>query len=241
MIEDDWIVYCPSYKRADAAMTHKLFSKKRFVYVVREEEAESYRKFGYQIKEIPKGAVSNIADTRNWILDNSDFRNIVMADDDISKILHLYKRDRITLDKNQIEAEIEKMFDLSYNLGISFWGMNLVQDPIGYSINKPFSFHTPILGPFCGHIIDEIRYDEDLSLKEDYDYFLQKVNKYGFCIRANFLSYQCDHQKMKGGCQEYRSIEEERKQQKMLQDKWGDKIVRYNERNSESINMKIRL
>jgi hypothetical protein len=112
-----------------------------------------------------------------------------------------------------------ELFNLAIALGTGFWGVNLVPDPMGYSINKPFSFNTPILGPYCGHILDELRYDEKLFLKEDYDFFLQKVNKYGFTVRSNFVSYQCDHLKMAGGCQEYRNPEEEERQKRLLLEK----------------------
>lgn len=237
----DYMIYCPSYKRAHIAQSQHLFDADRFCFVVREEEEHLYRKLGYRLLTIPKGTVKDISTTRNWILDNAECKHIVMVDDDISSMLFLYKRNREKLDAIQIDRFIVNMFNVSISMQIGIWGVNLIPDPIGYSINKPFSFHTPILGPFCGHIIDDIRYDPELSLKEDYDFYLQKINKYGIAIRANYISYQCDHLQKEGGCQTYRSIEEERRQQELLRKKWGSKIVRYNERNPDSVNMRIRL
>jgi hypothetical protein len=237
----DYIVYCPSYKRSKLATTHALMLKDNFCFVVRESEQHLYAPLDRRMLVIPEGAVHDISTTRNYILDHSESANIVMVDDDISKFIHLYKRNRQTLVPNQVHKFIVDMFEMALSMGTGLWGCGIVPDPIAYSINNPFAFRVPILGPFCGHKVDHLRYDIALNLKEDYDFFLQKISHYGFCIRSNFFSYQCDHLKLAGGCQSYRTIEKERAQQEALMLKWGSEIVRYNEKNAESVNMRLRL
>lgn len=236
-----YIAYCPSYKRADTAITHKIFRPKNFVYVVREEEADAYKKLGRELAIIPSGSVSNISQTRNWILDNSKEQHIIMLDDDMSYLNTIYKRARVHLNPDQIDTMICQMFEFSAAIDTGMWGLNLVDYPMSYAINSPFSFDKPVLGPFSGHVIDELRYDEVLYLKEDYDFFLQKIDRYGSVLRANYVNYVVDHFKLAGGCQTHRTMEDERRQQRLLQEKWGSKIVRYNELNEDSVNMRIRL
>lgn len=240
MIDDFWI-YSPTYKRHDnLAKTHLLF-KDKFSYVVHEEEYSKYKNLYHSLKVIPKGNISHIAGARNWILENSDYKYIIMADDDISKFTFLKKREREVLSEKKVLETINYMFQITLDMGIGLWGMNLRDDPFAYHVNRPFSFKSPILGPFCGHVIDDLRYDENLTLKEDYDFFLQKMNRYKFCIRANYVSYVCDHEKLAGGCQEYRTTEFEKEQMALFRKKWGSQVVRFNERNPESINARIRL
>jgi hypothetical protein len=238
----DYMVYCPSYKRGAIAMTHRLMKPDNFVYVVRAHEQAAYARLGRRLMVIPpKAGVKDISSTRNWILDHAECERIVMVDDDISSFIHLHQRARQKLSPDQVDRFIQNMFEVSMDMVSGLWGCSMLTDPMAYSINMPFAFDVPILGPFCGHIIDDIRYDQSLTLKEDYDYFLQKVSRYGMTVRANFFSYQCDHFKLPGGCQSYRTAESEREQQQALIAKWGSRIIRYNEKNPESVNMRIRL
>jgi hypothetical protein len=235
-------VISPSYKRSAIAKTHKIFhGAVDFYYCVREEEEDLYKPLGIPLLVIPKGLVKNLAETQNWMLDNCPTPQMIKIDDDIDHILFLHKRERVPLIGERLAKQLRIGFDLCQQVGAGLWGINLIADPIGYSINRPLSFHTPCLGPFSGHLIDELRYDENLFLKEDYDFYLQKVKKYGIGLRFDYLSYQCDHQKLAGGCQTYRNEGEERRQNELLRKKWGSDIIRYNERNPESINMRIRL
>jgi len=237
----DFIIYSPSYKRSDVARTHLLFNPDKFSYVVREEEQEAYRALGVKLKVIPAGAVSNIANTRNWILDHADCANIVQVDDDITCFNWTVKRLLKKLSVEELEEVLLTNFGICEDLGIKLWGMNLNHDPMSYSQNMPYSFNRPILGPFSASLGLDVRYDENLPLKEDYDLFLQVLNKHGMAMRANFLNYQCDHFDLKGGCQTYRTDEFESQQKAALQAKWGSEIVTQNQKNPDSVNMRIRL
>jgi hypothetical protein len=230
-------IYSPSYKRNDVAITHKLFNHENFCYVVREEEANFYKHLGVHIKIIPKGKVKDIATTRNWILENKDSEYVVMVDDDIKNFYWTKKRIRTPISKEELTFQIENGFQLAEDCGSGLFGMNLQCDPMFYRISTPFSFNAPVLGPFIGILDTSLRYDENLPLKEDYDYFIQQLRKHRKIIRANFLTYDADHLKLKGGCQTYRNEELEKKQNELLIKKWGTDVIDFNPRNPESINL----
>lgn len=237
----DYHVFCPSYRRADIAISHKLFKPERFSFVIREEEEDLYRKHDRELILIPEGAVSNIAETRNWILDNTSVKHIVQVDDDLRAIQWILNREYVSLSPDHIDHIIMQNFQMIEDLGCKMWGLQLLNDPIAYNIQKPYSFKKPILGPFTGMIANPLRYDETMPLKEDYDLFMQHMNEYGMVLRCNYLCYDCDHLKLPGGCQTHRNEEEERRQQGLLQKKWGAKYIRYNEKNPNSYNMRIRI
>jgi len=91
----------------------------------------------------------------------------------------------------------------------------------------PFNTTAYIGGPFQVILKDNIlRYDEDLPLKEDYDFTLQNMHKYNGCLRVNFLCYDVKQAEQSGGCATYRNNDREKQQFIALQKKWGNKIIR---------------
>lgn len=58
-------------------------------------------------------------------------------------------------------------------------------------------------------VTNDIRYDEELPLKEDYDMTLQHFHKWGGALRFNAYYYMCKQAQQKGGCATYRNIKEE--------------------------------
>lgn len=235
-------VYCPSYKRASTAISHKLFKPERFNYVVRENEAAAYTHHGANIIKIPESSgVSNIANTRNWILENKISEFIVMVDDDLRHIEYIHKREHMKLSVDEIDDMMIKGFQMAVDCGSGMWGINCQTDPRFYKINKPFCFSNIVLGPFVAILDCSLRYDENLFLKEDYDMFLQQMNKHRKVLRLDMYAYACDHQKLAGGCQAHRTNSEEKKQFDLLQKKWGSDLVKRNFKHEGSINPILKL
>jgi len=69
-----------------------------------------------------------------------------------------------------------------------------------------------------------LRFDTSLTLKEDYDYTLQHLHKYGNTFRYQKYLFEFEHYKNKGGAVDYRTEKEERKNIMILKSKWGDKV-----------------
>lgn len=222
----DFEIYSPSYRRADLVITHHLLP--RLTYVVAESEAEDYRKRGLRVWAVPDKVQGNVARIRNYILDQAPTKRLMLVDDDIKRIGRMSATSKkiVILAPHEIEHHFAAAFQLCADGGFRFWGVNILPDRKAYKANTPFSFTSPILGPVQGFNNLDLRYDESLPLKEDYDLSLQVLNKYRRVLRINFLCYFCHQNEITGGCAANRTIEREKEQLRKLREKWGSRIVR---------------
>ncbi len=215
-------ILSPSYNRPDTAKTQELVPGCR--YVVHQFEKRSYEKAGKDVIAIPNKLQGNIARVRNWILDH--FNPVLMLDDDIKRISRWNEQKKVSLTGDAISEFIEQGFYLAKEYGARLWGLNLLTDKAAYREYTPFAFRSIVLGPWHGHIDNECRFDEALTLKEDYDMSLQVLNRYRRTLRFNAYHYECDHFNVEGGCAGYRTMARERDQFEALQKKWGSDIIR---------------
>ena len=219
-------IFAPSYKRPEKSITQKTYPFVKLV--VRESEAEEYIANGNDVIVCPDSAQGNLCRVRNWILNNlyEDADCIVILDDDCKKIGRWQEQNDITFNEEELIEFCESSSVLCKDLGYKFWGLNCVTDKGAYKEYAPFNFLRYIGGPFQAHLKEsEIRYDEDLPLKEDYDMTLQHIQKYDGCLRVNYAHYDVKQAKQAGGCATYRSLQKEKQQFFALQHKWGKDIV----------------
>ncbi len=222
-------IYSPSYKRAKICKTHKYLPQ--VVYVVRESEAEDYKKIHNNLWIVPDSAQGNLCKIRNYILDNAKEENIILIDDDIKYFGRFNGNKQKKLDNGEVINMIMEGIQLAEDLDVRFWGLNCLADKGAYKEYTPFGNNKYIGGPFQAHRKNPLRYDEKIYLKEDYDMTLQILNKYRKTLRLNMYHYVCDQATLIGGCAEYRNIEREKEHNLMLQKKWGSKIVRFDTSN----------
>ena len=225
MKSEEISIFAPSYKRSTGCFTQKYITK--CVYVVAESEAESYLNENHKILVAPDKFQGNLCRIRNWILDNSPTKNVLLLDDDIS----VFRRYERNISNDITEAHfyefLENAFDMAKQSGARFWGVNCVDDKGSYRENTPFSFNAYIGGPFQAHILEhEIRYDESLPLKEDFDMTLQQLDRYRRVMRFNYIHYFAKMHSNTGGCASYRTLERERKNLELLIKKWGSHIIK---------------
>jgi hypothetical protein len=238
----DFRIYSPSYKRPTTCKSHKLFPRELFYYAVEEKEVEDYERAGHRVISLPKRSPQNIASARNCILRQRETKKILVVDDDLTNIRWRLHRKRVDLDISEIMKVLINGFEMAEDIQCGLWGINLNTDPLAYQQNNPFHFSAPVLGTFSAILDDGLWYDESITLKEDYDYFIQQMQKYRRVLRFNYLHYECDHLAMAGGCQEYRTEEEEERQKLMFQKKWGSKIVKHNPRKDrDTTNMIVKV
>lgn len=227
----EWRVLCPSYRRAGKVRSFDLFGDS-LVFCVHEFEADEYRDAypGSEILVLPDETRRNMGKVRNYIRDNSGADRYLMVDDDMEWFGYHEQCKRRSMDRESIEAFIENGFEMAEELGTILWGVNLVDVPRTYRQYSPISLLSPVLGPFCGHIGHDrnIRYDERLGLNEDYDFFLQVMQRYHKVLRLNKYFYKVGHLAQAGGCGEYRMMEEEKRQAAIMVRKWGGDVVKYN-------------
>lgn len=187
------------------------------------------------------GIQGNVARVRNYILDTEFERGadaVCIVDDDI------YNLSRFVVDRTtnfgyihkKIEADefipfLEKYTILCDEWGFKLWGVNCNKDSLSYRHCVPFSTTSCVLGPFTVHLKNPIRYDLSLPLKEDYDLFIQHMNKYRGVLRVNSVHYDCLQSENKGGCAVMRNRKREKEQFELLQKKWGSAIVREDKTN----------
>lgn len=239
------IIAIPSYKRADNCITAQMFS--RAVICCHEFEVEEYKQHNKnEIKSIPDELRGKgMAVIRNWILDNFDDEEILMLDDDIQNFGYYEDCEQFLMSEQEFYAFAKMAFQMTRECGTRLWGVNLQWDKKFYREYSPFSLSSVVLGPCFGVIKDkEIRFDELLGLKEDYDYSLQILNKYRKILRFNKYHYVCGHIKVKGGCASYRTSDKEVEQAKRFQEKWGSRIVSINRKTqggNYSINPVVRV
>ena len=163
MKENTFNIYVMSYKRPDCILSQNCFEY--CTYVVREEEAEEYRKNGVKnILPIPKGAVNDFMSTLYWIIENTPEQVIFVADDDIKGFMYRMK-DTIHLedkngnpDKEKITSEIERIAQIIYDINIGLAFDEPFAAPYGY--DRDFQFKG-----MPGHI----RWINKKSLKAKYN------------------------------------------------------------------------
>ena len=219
--------YSPSYKRPEKSITQIHFPDVQLV--VRESEADEYIANGNDVVVCPDSAQGNLCRVRNWILDNlfDDADCIVLLDDDCSRIGRWEEQVQIKFNMGDISEFAENMANITKDMGFHFWGLNCVTDKGAYREYTPFGTLQYIGGPFQAHLkTSEIRYDEDLPLKEDYDISLQHIHKYGGCLRVNFAHYDVKQAEQEGGCATYRNLKKEKQQFFALQKKWGKDVIK---------------
>jgi len=226
--------FAPSYRRPQKSITQKNYPFVKLV--VSEKEAEEYRKNGNDIQVVPDSAQGNLCRIRNYILDNffKDCEAIVLLDDDCRGIYRWEAQKKRKLEEEDLMEFCENMAILTRDWGFKFFGVNCVQDKGAYREHTPFATLGYIGGPFQGHLQNNIRYDEQFPLKEDYDITLQHIKENGGALRANFINYDNMQADQKGGCGTYKNIKEEQRQFLLLQKKWGVSVLKQDKSSKRS-------
>lgn len=222
----DIVICAPSYKRPIVETLRYLPSTQ--VYVSNDELKE-YQEANPKANIIgvdPKFQ-GNLCRIRNHILDSNKGKAVCIIDDDLKKIGYFEDMSVHIIETEQdFYFFLWKYTQLALDLGVKLWGINVTPDKQNYREYTPFSFTSYIGGPFMVHLDTELRFDERLPLKEDYDFTLQNLNKFRKVLRLNKYFYDVRQAEQTGGCATYRSIDEEMTQFKLLQKKWGSKIVK---------------
>lgn len=237
----------PSYKRAKGITTLDYITEAKAL--IAPEEYEEYRKYHPEWGEerfivVPEGIQGNgKSRALNWMLDNlwDGYDAIVHLDDDIHCY---YAHEKDQKDRKLEEWEVYDVFEraciLAKDWGCGIWGLNINSDPLSYDEFKPFRTLAYIDGGTVGYVRQmKSRYDEELTIKEDVDFFLQNLVEFGKALRIEKYWINKESFTNEGGCNVFRSSEEEQRQFVMMQKKWGSNIIRPNKPTAKK-NSKIR-
>lgn len=223
LIDTQVHVAIPSYKRAGEVLTLDVAP---FAWVwVPESQGDDYRKhYGDRVITIPDELDGNSARKRNAILDKSPCPWVVLMDDDVTKFTMFEGGRRHTLNPSGVARMIERGFELAYQLGVRIWGINTNSDPIAYRCFTPLALLSPVLGPFLGILGTELRYDEWVRSKDDYDFWIQHIHKDHQTLRLNMYNYYHKIADNAGGTVSIRSQAYEKEGIQRMRVKWGDKV-----------------
>ena len=229
-------INCPSYRRPKVKTLKYLSSCQVWVA---ESEYEDYlnanKGFEENIISVPNQVQGNLCRIRNYILDKElqDNDIVLIVDDDLSGIYRFEPGDRhfgyeeLLVSEDELYEMLAEYSDICREMGFLYWGIQINADRICYRHATPFSTVSYIGGPFQVFLKgNELRYDERLPLKEDYDMTLQNCNTFRGCLRVNKYHYRCQQAEQSGGCATYRNYEREKNQLELLQKKWGKDIVK---------------
>jgi len=229
MIDSQIHVAIKSYKRPDSVTTIKAFP---FAYIwVPESQAADYEaNYPGRIISIPDDLDGNLCRKQNAILDRAPTETgcpwILILDDDITRMCYYESGEHIPMDPTHMRAFVEHHFCLADQLGVKMWGVQQNQDPLGHYTYRPFSLLSPILGPFHGHLDHDLRFDEYLDLKEDYDFWLRMIIRHRFTLRANKYHYHHRHAQGTGGQVSMRTMKRELDAIDRLIARYGPKVIR---------------
>ena len=225
----------PSYRRPHCR-TVRYITKTR-VYVDPSEYDDYVRENdGYgEIVACADGIQGNLPRVRNYILDEEFGRGadvVVMMDDDLVSLgmYHVgdsgfgYEKKRLS--ESDVDEFVEYASVLCEEWGFGMWGVNRNEDKLLYKHFNPFSTTRAAVGQFMAFTKDELRFDERLPLKEDYDMGIQQMNRYRGVLLVNFVHANADMGSLAGGTSVRRNFDREKSQFFQFRRKWGSDIVK---------------
>jgi glycosyltransferase involved in cell wall biosynthesis len=170
------------------------------ILVVPIGQEEEYRKHNQKIEVI--SSEKGISEARNAALNHSRLERVIMFDDDIRQVSILCKSmtGKNTLRKlNSLEIEtfIQNAFLMCEQKKLFHWGVYPVHN--AFYMKLGVSHIAFINGSFSGYIKDGILFDEEMPLKEDYDFSARQIKKHGAILRFNFVAADAAHRNNKGG------------------------------------------
>lgn len=182
-----------------------------------EYEAEYYKRSNpeQEIIGVPNN-VKGITKTRNWILNYSDSKRVVMIDDDVKVQGWVKFQEHNTRHKKLNEQEwltvINHLFDVIEDLGWKIFGISTQSGGRSVYTYHPILSRSYITASFMGIVNDgTYKFDEEFMVKEDYEIGLRHVKEFGGVLCARFCYWENNHWEKEGGCRDYRTgtIEEE--------------------------------
>ena len=204
-------------------------------WYVGDGEGEAYRAEGAS-SVVESGGLCR---SRNAILDDAfaDGLPAVELSDDLKKIevVHHAKEKRPAT----FEDAVGLMFDALETTGTKLCGVAPTSNAFFYNPKKPIHKFAFIVGDMLLVLPSKLRFDEQLRLKEDYDFTLQHIAKFGGVARQNQVLATFAHRTNKGGACDYRTSELEQETIAQLKAKWPG-MIRDNKRGKDEILLALR-
>lgn len=200
-------------------------------------EGEEYRRAGASYV-VESGALCR---SRNAILDDAFAHNAIALElsDDLKKIEYAIDKENKNKTLLSITDAIALMLEGAQKNGAMLVGTAPTNNAFFFNPAKPYHTQAFIVGDMILVKPTDLRFDERLKLKEDYDYTMQHIMKYGCVARVNSLLPTFLHRSNPGGACDYRNARREQRAIRFLKKKWPGFIVD-NSRRPNEILLKIK-
>ena len=193
-------------------------------------EGEAYRSAGAS-RVIESGGLCR---SRNAILEDAFSKDLPAFElsDDLSKIQ--FARSKKSVSAMSFEMAARYMLRASASSGAKLAGVAPTSNAFYFNPKKPVHGAAFIVGDLILAMPSDLRFDEKLRLKEDYDYTLQHLTRFGKVARCGAILAHFAHRSNKGGAVDYRTSELEKETIRQLSEKWPG-VIRLNPRRKDEI------
>lgn len=175
---------------------------------------------------------------RNAALNDAHSRSLpcIQLSDDLTKIERVFA-------VNKLNKTVSATFDFAVASMLSaadraqafLAGVAPTTNKLFFNPNRAITLTNFIVGDFILVRPSPLRFDEDMVLKEDYDFTLQHLKSYGRVARCNGIFAYFSHRKNEGGAVSYRTAAIEQDMIAHLKKKWGHHIRDNSKRPNEVI------
>ena len=166
----------------------------------------------------------------------------VQLSDDLKKLELATSKEKKDNKPLSISAAVDMILETMNDIGAHYGGVAPTANAFYFNPEKPVSTNSFIVGDFTVYhpeIPDSngglLRFDQEMTLKEDYDFTCQHLTTFGVVARRNDILATFLHRQNAGGAVDYRTANEESKNIKHLRNKWGDVIKPHPTRDNEVI------
>ena len=221
---DDIAIIIPSKGRPETVTTmFSLFPRAR--YSISKNEVDSYGITDKNRLLVHPDSLVGLVPKRKWILDTVKEKIVIQCDDDITDVFCLTGfRPRKITDPDAIFRIFHNSAIICDCLGLKMFGYTTHPKPMFSPDNHPFAFCSMIAGVF-GIINDcDLKYDLNLTTREDVDMTLQSLLKYRVNWQDNRFCFFGKDWNNLGGLQSVRTKESEERDIKYMKRKWGHHV-----------------
>lgn len=231
----DFKIFVISHKRADNVKRMQEFIDMPFTWIVGNGEGEDYRSAGADL--VVEGG--SLIDSRNLALELAEKQGAVciQVSDDLRKIEHLSfpsKKKVPILFKAVVETFMKEIWRTPFYL------YGIPPTPNAFYVHQDRSLNNFIIGDFMVIKPNELRFDPEFKLKEDYDYTCQHIKKYGGVMRFDDFLFTFSHYKNSGGAVSFRTDELEKEVVEKLLAKHPE-FIRRNPKRANEVLLKVRV
>jgi hypothetical protein len=227
----EYIITCISHNRHENVkqFIDKVGTDKIVFFVKDENDKEQYLKNG--AKEVIVSG--SLMQSRNASLDYCFTMNkiCIQLSDDLENIMLNDFTGKRTYEYVLVTDVLENILNDFIESPYYFAGFPPTNNP--FFALKEKEYNKFIVGDFIIIKPNNLKFDINLRLKEDYDYTLQHIKENGGCIRYGMFLNSFKHYSNKGGAVDYRSSTLEQETIKYLINKWGECIKLNTKRENE--------